>query len=213
MPGGYGTANLGVTGDLPTGSNFTFGVPAENTNFLSTGRRDGKKRLYLRLRIWDLEGDRRDRTSVSRSPARRCQARPRRPSRPRTSSSTSRSVPGGLTGYLNGGWTGVGSGSPNAFGYIDPSDTGSVYIAPNITFDFSEVEFQDKSAGSAELDWEDLFNQLLRIRIRADDRVALARLWPHRLADERPRNAASGLYAPNVCRIHRKAFATRATSS
>ena len=70
------------------------------------------------------------------------------------------SVAGGLTGYVNGGWTGVGSGAPNAFGYFIPFDTGSVYIVPNITFDFTEVQFQNKRAAQALADWETLFNQL-----------------------------------------------------
>ena len=55
-------------------------------------------------------------------------------------------LPAGVTGYVEGGWTGVGSGAPNAFGYIDPSDTGSVYIAPNITFDFTEIQYDNKNS-------------------------------------------------------------------
>jgi hypothetical protein len=70
------------------------------------------------------------------------------------------SVAGGLTGYISGGWTGVGSGAPNAFGYLSPSDQGSVYIAPNITFDFSEVQFQGKTPAQALADWKALFGQL-----------------------------------------------------
>ncbi len=66
----------------------------------------------------------------------------------------------GLTGYVNGGWTGVGSGYPNAFGYIDPSNTNTVYIAPNITFDFSEVQYEGKTPTQALADWETLFNQV-----------------------------------------------------
>jgi hypothetical protein len=58
-------------------------------------------------------------------------------------------VAGGLTGYVNGGWTGVGSGAPNAFGYLTPSDTGSVYIAPNITFDFTVLQFQNNPPAAA----------------------------------------------------------------
>ena len=69
-------------------------------------------------------------------------------------------LPAGLTGYVSGGWTGVGSGSPNAFGYITPSNSGSVYIAPDITFDFSELQFEGKTPESALADWESLFNQL-----------------------------------------------------
>jgi serralysin len=69
-------------------------------------------------------------------------------------------LPAGLTGYLTGGWTGADSGAPNAFGYLSPSDTGSVYIAPNITFDFYEIQYQGKTPAQAEADWEALFNQL-----------------------------------------------------
>lgn len=67
---------------------------------------------------------------------------------------------GGVTGYLTGGWTGVGSGSPNAFGYISPTNTGSVYIAPNITFDFTEIQYNLKTPAQALADWTALFNQL-----------------------------------------------------
>ena len=69
-------------------------------------------------------------------------------------------LPAGVTGYVLGGWTGADSGAPNAFGYTDPSDTGSVYIAPNITFDFYEIEYEGKTAAQADADWESLFNQL-----------------------------------------------------
>ncbi len=69
-------------------------------------------------------------------------------------------LPAGVTGYVNGSWSGVGAGAPNAFGYTDPSDTGSVYIAPNITFDFTEVQYQNKTPAQALADWETLFNQL-----------------------------------------------------
>ena len=38
VPGGYGTANDGVLGDIPAGTTLTFAIPTENTNFLQTGR-------------------------------------------------------------------------------------------------------------------------------------------------------------------------------
>jgi len=66
----------------------------------------------------------------------------------------------GIEGYVNGGWTGAGSGSPNAFGYISPTDTNSEYIAPNITFDFSEVQYDAKTPTVSLQDWENLFNQV-----------------------------------------------------
>src|SRR5205823_2977998 len=37
IPGGYGTANDGVLGNIPAGTTLTFGIPSENTNFLQTG--------------------------------------------------------------------------------------------------------------------------------------------------------------------------------
>ena len=67
---------------------------------------------------------------------------------------------GGLTGYVTGGWTGAGAGYPNAFGYIDPTNTNSVYIAPNVTFDFTEIGFQHKTPEQALADWQTLFGQL-----------------------------------------------------
>ncbi len=42
--------------------------------------------------------------------------------------------------YLSGGWTGIGSGFPSAFGYQTPEST-KVYFAPNMTFDFTMIEF------------------------------------------------------------------------
>ena len=67
---------------------------------------------------------------------------------------------GGITGYLTGGWTGVGSGYPNAFGYLSPDHTGSVYIAPNMTFDFTEIEFQRKTVAEALEAWKYQFDKL-----------------------------------------------------
>jgi Ca2+-binding RTX toxin-like protein len=70
------------------------------------------------------------------------------------------SVAGGAAGYISGGWTGVGSGYPNAFGYMSPADTGSVYLAPNMTFDFTEVEFEKKTVAQALADWIAQFDKL-----------------------------------------------------
>jgi Ca2+-binding RTX toxin-like protein len=64
------------------------------------------------------------------------------------------------TGYVSGGWTGVGAGFANAFGYITPNDQGSVYIAPNMTFDFTEVGFQHKTPAQTVADWLSLAGQL-----------------------------------------------------
>lgn len=73
----------------------------------------------------------------------------------------------GLTGYVSGGWTGVGSGYPNAFGYMTPANMpgangagGSIYLAPNMTFDFTELEFQKKPLQQALQDWITQFQEL-----------------------------------------------------
>ena len=82
-----------------------------------------------------------------------------------------------MTGYVIGGWTGADSGAPNAFGYIDPTDTGAVYIAPNITFDFTEIQYDNKTPAQADADWESLFNQLSANSADSNHRMAMARLW------------------------------------
>ena len=37
---------------------------------------------------------------------------------------------------------------------------GSVYIAPNMTFDFTEIQYQGKTVAQAEADWAAQFNAL-----------------------------------------------------
>ena len=158
QPGGYGTADQGAIADIPAGSTLTFGIPAENTNFLGTGTVPNVPFTYY-YEFGQSKAIEGQNIGITIAGA----AVPGAPETAITSDNIEQyfqSVPGGLTGYVNGGWTGVGSGSPNAFGYIDPTDTGSVYIAPNITFDFSEIQFENKSAGTALADWESLFNQL-----------------------------------------------------
>ena len=66
----------------------------------------------------------------------------------------------GYTGYVTGGWTGIDSGYPSAFGYLDPTQQGSVYIAPNMTFDFTEIQYQGKTVAQAEADWAAQFSAL-----------------------------------------------------
>ena len=154
-PGGYGTANLGVQGDIPAGSTLTFGVPAENTNFLGTTGTGPFTYNYEFTQSKQIEDQN---IGITIAGA----AVPGAPDYLPDSQQILSDFPtaNGLTGYVSGGWTGVGSGSPNAFGYITPSDTGSVYIAPNITFDFTEIGFQNKTPESALTDWENLFNQM-----------------------------------------------------
>lgn len=42
--------------------------------------------------------------------------------------------------YISGGYSGVGAGYPNAFGYLAPGQS-AVYLAPNLYFDFTLIEF------------------------------------------------------------------------
>ena len=42
--------------------------------------------------------------------------------------------------YISGGYSGVGAGYPNAFGFLTPGQS-SVYLAPNLSFDFTLLEF------------------------------------------------------------------------
>ena len=83
----------------------------------------------------------------------------------------------GYTGYVTGGWTGIESGYPSAFGYINPTQQGSVYIAPNMTFDFTEIQYQGKTVAQAEADWAAQFSALTaQCRRHADRRLADPRL-------------------------------------
>ena len=57
--------------------------------------------------------------------------------------------------YLSGGFTGVGSGYPSAFGYLNPTMAAQdkVYLAPNIQFDFSLIEFRGMTPAQAMAEW------------------------------------------------------------
>lgn len=76
--------------------------------------------------------------------------------------------------YLSGGYTGVGAGYPNAFGYMTPGNAsdGKVYLAPNTMFDFSLIEFQKKTVAEAEAIWA---NELSTLTAHADAPVIV---WP-----------------------------------
>ena len=63
-------------------------------------------------------------------------------------------------GYLTGGYSGVGAGYPGAFGFLDPANTDKVYFAPNVSFDFSLIEFQNLTPAQAEAKWAAEFEQI-----------------------------------------------------
>ena len=63
------------------------------------------------------------------------------------------------TSYLSGGYAGVGAGFPNAIGYLTP-DSNKVYLSPNMTFDFTNIEFLGLTAAQTKAKWFSEFDQL-----------------------------------------------------
>ncbi|GEP06081.1 DUF4214 domain-containing protein [Methylobacterium oxalidis] len=61
--------------------------------------------------------------------------------------------------YITGGATLVGAGYPGAIGHLLPDDP-KVYIAPNMSFDFTLVGFQRKTAAEASIQWQNEFKSL-----------------------------------------------------
>ncbi len=59
--------------------------------------------------------------------------------------------------YLSGGYTGNGAGYPSAFGYLTPQNQSDVYLAPNMTFDFTRIEFQHLTVAETAAAWEQEF--------------------------------------------------------
>ncbi len=62
--------------------------------------------------------------------------------------------------YLSGGYSGSGAGYPNAMGFLSPTQT-KVYLSPNMSFDFTLVEFQNKTAEEAQATWFSEFDELV----------------------------------------------------
>lgn len=54
--------------------------------------------------------------------------------------------------YMTGGYASVGAGYPGAFGFLTP-DQDKVYLAPNMSFDFTLIDFQGKTAEEAAAIW------------------------------------------------------------
>jgi Ca2+-binding RTX toxin-like protein len=57
--------------------------------------------------------------------------------------------------YISGGFSSVGAGYPGAIGYLTPAmaSLNKPYIAPNVEFDFSLVEFKGMTAAQAAAEW------------------------------------------------------------
>lgn len=62
--------------------------------------------------------------------------------------------------YITGGYSGIGAGYPGAFGYLTPDLTGSVYLAPNTSFDFTLADYQKLGAAGASAAWAAEWNKL-----------------------------------------------------
>lgn len=62
--------------------------------------------------------------------------------------------------YLSGGYSGAGAGYPGAFGYLTPAETEQVYLAPNISFDFSLIGFQGLTPEQAAAVWLEEYAQI-----------------------------------------------------
>ncbi|MTE01494.1 hypothetical protein GIY56_14490 [Paracoccus sp. YIM 132242] len=66
----------------------------------------------------------------------------------------------GFFDYLSGGYSGTGAGYPGAFGYLTPGEKGQVYLAPNMSFDFSLVGWGGMTPQQAEAAWLKEFSTL-----------------------------------------------------
>jgi hypothetical protein len=65
------------------------------------------------------------------------------------------------TDYLSGGYAAVGSGFPNAFGFLNAASN-KVYLSPNISFDFTLIGFQKRTAEEAKQIWINEFDTLTK---------------------------------------------------
>jgi serralysin len=63
--------------------------------------------------------------------------------------------------YISGGYSSVGAGYPSAFGFLTP-DSQKVYLAPNISFDFSLIEFRKLTADQAKAVWAEEYAGVTR---------------------------------------------------
>ena len=63
--------------------------------------------------------------------------------------------------YLSGGYSSSGAGYPNAFGFLNPT-VSKVYLSPNMSFDFTLVQFQNRTAEEAKQIWFNEFDTLTK---------------------------------------------------
>ncbi|MBT7410835.1 MAG: hypothetical protein HN826_14130 [Methylococcales bacterium] len=63
--------------------------------------------------------------------------------------------------YLSGGYAAKGAGFPNSFGFLN-ADTDKVYLSPNMSFDFTLIQFQKKTVEQAKQVWSNEFDTLVK---------------------------------------------------
>ncbi len=170
IPDGYGGLNDGTLGDIPAGTTLTFSIPAENINFLQTGTGtvpsgDGQPFTYdyeFNQSKALLEAQLGTTVYGAAVPGANETFATAQNILPYFQSVAPSGSTPGYTGYLTGGWTGIGSGYPSAIGYMSPNamSQNAVYIAPNMTFDFTEIQYQGKTIQQAEADWNAQFASL-----------------------------------------------------
>ena len=155
VPAGFGGTNQGTIASIPAGTTLTFSVPPENTNFLEPVTGTDLSAAGTPFTYQYEFGDSKTLLQQMLGIPIYGAAVPGAGENAVTSQNILQYFPSGAgyTGYVTGGWTGIGSGYPSAIGYINPTQQGSVYIAPNITFDFTEVQYQGKTVAQAEADW------------------------------------------------------------
>ena len=170
-----------ATALIPSGTTLTFSIPPENTNFLepTTGTdlsSDGNPFTYAYEFGDSKDADLQHAARHARSTAPPCRAPPRPPPPARTSWPISPRAPA-TPAMSPAAGPASNSGYPSAFGYINPTQQGSVYIAPNMTFDFTEIQYEGKTVAQAEADWAAQFSAIDgQCRRHADRRLADPRL-------------------------------------
>lgn len=65
--------------------------------------------------------------------------------------------------YLTGGNAMVGAGYPGAFGYLTPDTTKGIYIAPNISSDFTQTGWKNLTFEQAAAGWLNEWNDAIRL--------------------------------------------------
>ncbi len=66
--------------------------------------------------------------------------------------------------YISGGYSGQGAGYPGAFGYLSAENQGKVYLAPNMSFDFTVIQWLGLTPEQASAYWA---NEYARITSHA----------------------------------------------